>query len=60
MEFLCDIWQTLLGWWDFLWGMPTIEMQDLQPEPLDPREKIHDIGDLTKIIYFFRPETKRA
>ena len=48
MEFLCDMWQRLVGWWQWCW-IPKIELQ-----PLNPREKIHDTAKLNRIIYYYK------
>ena len=50
MEFLCQLWQKILSFWQQLWGVPEIEMQLYNPrEPIDD-----ELNRLTKIIYYHK------
>jgi len=49
----CLAWGAIVGWW---WHVPEVELT-----PFEAREKIHELDlqkHLTKIIYYYKPDTK--
>ena len=53
MQLAYELWKIVVAWWESLCKKPEVEM-----EPLEPREKMHelDIAELSKIIYYYKPK----
>ena len=52
MEAVYSLWDKIVNFWRYLWGIPDAE--SYLPKPFEPRERVYDIdvAELVKVIYY--------